>query len=489
MDYEVWLGSEKSYQDVQKYLMQFRHTEFNKEAFFTSPFDRETPELDPVYGVDSQRVGLTILQKAGDRTVIKVAGSLTPNFSRWHAWLPGESTSYEAIRDALAICEEAGIKDVLMHYDSSGGSVRGLAQTSDAMKRYQRSGGKIHAHSESLVASAAYWLYCGADQATAAEMAEVGSIGTMAVVRSMVNTEQTMGVKFTVIKAGKYKAVGNPFEDLSAEDKAYLQKNIDETNQFFLNRVSIERNLMLSDTGVWAEGQLFFAGKALAAGLIDKVAKMDDLIGSGPAAKNTSDTRRFSMEISAEKLAQIQAGADPKVVLSADELKIYMESMDQANKGTTQVPAVEPQASTPAAKEPQEPQAPPAAAGATMSDALASALRENGRLEVKMEQHVAELEKLRQANEALSKDMDALLVVAQASVCNLQRALQRPQMAHATVPEVLAQYTGLMGDMAKTFKVGQQSAAAATADNTKTQAAADGGQIDYRLQAATKTGR
>lgn len=479
MEFDLWLGSETSYTALQDILAQFKGAHFNKEAFFPSPFDREKPENDPVFGVDTQRVGLSVLRKVGETTVIRVAGSLTPNYSRWHSWMPGEATSYEAIRDALAICEESGNTDVVMHFDTQGGSVRGLSQTTDAMKRFKRAGGKLRGHSDSLAASAGYWMLSSCDQVSASEMAEIGSIGTMAVIRTMVNTEENMGVKFTVIKAGKYKALGNPFEDITPEIKARLQQNIDETNQFFLNHVSIERNLMLSETGAWAEGQVFFAKKAMQVGLIDKVITMDDLIGSGPAAKNPSDTRRFEMEISAEKLAQIQAGADPKSVLSADELKIYMQSLDTANQEDDTPPAEpEPEAKEPA-KEPVQPAAPPV----SMSEELTKALRENGRLEAKMEGIEAELVRLKEANEGLSKGMESLLVVAQAAVGNLQRALGKPLETKATVTDVLAQYNDLQSTMAKVFPTQQQSKAAPVKDTTKN----GGAPLDYRMRAPQPT--
>lgn len=484
---EIWLGTEASYQTVTKYQEKFLEGEVNKEAFYRSPFDRDEPELCPVFGVDSQRVGLTLLRKVGETTVLQVHGSLTPNFSRWHMWVQGSVVSYEAIRDALAICEETGIKELVMHFDSNGGSVRGLSQTSDAMKRYQRLGGKLIGHSDSLCASAGYWLMCGCNQVSSSEMAELGSIGTMAVVTTMVNTEENRGVTFTVIKAGKFKAIGNPYEKLTDETKAYLQKNIDETNQFFLNRVSLTRNLMLSETGVWAEGQMFFAQRAMQVGLIDKVATMDDIIGSGPAAVNPSDTRRFEMEISAEKLAQIQAGADPKVVLTAQELEVYLAGVEAAkvDTGAEEKTAEQAAPEKVAAGNVQVEDAP--VGQISLSDELRKALKDLGSTEAKLEARDIELAKLQEANESLSKSMDALLVVAQGSITNLQVALGKPREAKATVAEVLAQHNELQGQMAAVFKTGKNTASDPVVDTT----VKPGGAIDYRLKhaASTKTGR
>lgn len=480
MEFDLWLGNEASYQVVQDYLSKFNTAEFMKEAFRAPVYGED--KLDPVFGVEIERPGLTLLRKIGDQTVMQIAGSLVPNYSYWHRWARGEVVSYEAIRDALAICEESGVTDLIMHFDTNGGSVRGMSQTSDAMKRFQRTG-KIRAHSDALVASAGYWLYCGANECTASEMAEIGNIGTMAVVRTLVNTEQNMGMKFTVIKAGKWKALGSPFEELTAERKAKLQENVDETNDFFLKRVSVQRNLMLSESGVWAEGLTFFAGKARQVGLIDKVTTMDDLLGSGPAADNPSETRRMDMEIPAEKLAQIQAGADPKVVLTAAELEVYMAGIE-ALKNDGGEP-VKTEATKEPAKEPSEPAEP--APVVNMTDDYKKLLTDHARLEVKLEGAAAELAALKTQNEGLQASLDSLVVVAQTSVTKLQLALGKPQVAKATPTELLAQYNELQADMAKVFKTGQQSSDAPITDTTKV----TGGPLDFRLAGAQpqKTGR
>lgn len=489
MEDDIWLGSEASFTVIQKYQEKFSAPEFIKEAFH--PGRRSEVVIDPVFGVDEDRPGLTLLRKINDRTVMQVSGSLTPSFSYWHKWVRGEVVSYEAIRDALAICEEQGLFDLIMHFDSNGGSVRGLAQTSDAMKRYQRAGGKISCHGDALVASAAYWLFCGGNSRTASEMCELGSIGTMAVIRTYVNTEQTMGVKFTVIKAGKDKALGNPFEAMTDEIKKKLQKNIDETNSFFLKRVSIEMNLMISETDVWAEGQVFFAGKAKQVGLIDRVATMDDLLGSGPAADNPSDTRRFEMTISAEKLAQIQAGADPKTVLTAAELETYMAGIEAAKVAEGANTKGEGEQETPEVEANKGDEGKPAVVDTpvvSMSEDLKKALKENGKLEVQLEASAAELAKLKEANATLTQAMESLQVVAQAAVGNLQRALGKPLETKASVPEILAQYNELQSQMAVVFKTGQQTKAAVIDDSTKP---ADGS-VNYRLRSAPqpqKTGR
>lgn len=460
MEYELWLGSEASYNALSKYLAQYQ---FDKEAFLPSPFNMDQEETDPDFGVSADRIGLTLLKKVNGKAVIEVRGSLVATFSRWHAWFPGSSTSYEAIRDALDIAAEAGVTDVLMNIDSNGGVTRGIGPTVEAMKKFIAAGNNLEAHTDGVMASAAYWLGSAAKKVTASEMAEVGSIGVMAVLRTLVNTEEKMGVKFTVLKSGKNKALGNPFEELTPEIKAKLQKNIDETNAFFLNHVSRERNLMVSEADVWADGNVFYAKEAMRNGLIDQVSEIDTHFEGGSAAANQSDTRRAEMKISPEKLAQIQAGAKPEEVLTQSELVAYKAMLE------TQDDAADPEANANTETETgkNEPADDPSGTTAqSFSDELRKALVESGKLEAKLEAKGAEIAALQGKLEGVQADLNGLLVVAQVAISNMQVALNLPKEAKGSVTEVLAQHTELQGRMAKVFGTGGQKSTEANTEDT-----------------------
>lgn len=494
--FNIWLGNEASFELLNRYETKYR---FDPVAFAPTAFTGDRmPQTEPVFGVSEDRIGLTVLEMVGDTPVIKVHGSLTPTFRAWHAWYPGEVTSYEALKDGIAILMEAGHKRVVMDINSGGGAVRGLNTVTEQMDVAKAGGMAILAHTDSAAFSAAYWIAAGANKLSASKMAEVGSIGTLAVVETYANTEENFGVKFTVFKAGKFKALGNPFEELTQEAKDYLQGNINDTNQFFLDHVSAKRNLSLANTDAWAEGQTFYAAKALKNGLIDSIGKLDDLIIRGAAA-NTSDYRRFEMPISPEKLAQIKAGADPKDVLTTAELKMYNDHLQAqadeeaaANKGEgdkqpgdDDEDEKEPEGEkTPAAPTAETKFTVTAEEHGTLRKELRQSMKDNGKLEAKLEAQAEKIEALEAQVKGAKEMSDSLLVVAQAAVTNLQRALQKPFEAKATANEVLGQYTELSGLMAKTFKRGQQSEPAPTEDSTKSAA-----QANVRFLQLDKKGR
>ena len=452
----LWLGSEAALEVLMDYEAKYQ---YDAPALARSAYepDDDRPQYDSEFGVRADRIGLTVLEKVGDTTVLKVHGSLTPTFARWHAWYPGLVTSYDAIKDALSILMEIGETDVLMDFASGGGAVRGLDTVTTSMERAKAGGMKLRGHTDSSSFSASYWIMSGCVEITASRMAEVGSIGTLLILATYANTEENMGVTFTVIKEGEFKAIGNPYEELTDKDKAYLQKNLKETNAFFLEHVAGGRNLSLSDTDRWAEGQTFYAAKAVKLGLVDRVATLDDLLASGASANTTG--RSFEMPISAEKLAQIEAGADPKSVLTKAELKQYEAGIEAAKVE----PVVEAVVEEPVVAAVVE----PVVVAETGTDALHKALRDNGKLEAKVETLTAENEKLQAAADSARAESDSLLVLAQAAVEKLQVATGSPRETKATATEVLAQYTGLQGKLATLFPTSQKSLAAPVEDNTE----------------------
>lgn len=476
MAVEIWLGTEAAFNKYSSYELKYN---FDKEAYSNSPYDDDDYEIDKDFGVSVSRKGLYLLEKVGNTAVLKVHGSLVNSYRRYHQWFPGEVTSYEAINDAFAILGEQGYTEIFLDHNSGGGAVSGLNTVTENMERLQAEGMRINAHTDSASFSASYWIMASANQVTASKMAEVGSIGVIAVVRTYANTEENFGIKFTVLKEGEFKAVGNPYEELSESDKKYLQENLKETNAFFLNHISAQRDLSLADYKDWADGKTFFAAKAVKNGLVDRLTTLNDLITRGASANTTGDRRKFEMKISAEKLAQIEAGADPKTVLTKAELAHYTKEMADLQEAADKEAAAQKELDdAAAAKEAQDALDKEAAdkleadkdkpVTGTGFDAshLTTALKENGKLEAKVDDLTDRLAKAETALTEAKSQTESLVIVAQKAVKNLQVATGSPQVEKSTPVEILGQFNDLQTKMAGMFKTGKQSDDAPTKEAT-----------------------
>lgn len=380
---ELWFGDQAS----------FNHLSRLEDKFFGVSNEIEFED-------DEDSIGDTVLKRYGNTGVISVRGSLTGNFQWWHDKFG--VTSYEAINDALLIClRDSGITQIVLDISSGGGQVRLLSTVSDRIKQVNAVK-PVFAHTDSSAFSAAYWIACSARKVTASQMAEVGSIGTLMVIPVFKKSYEENGVDIYVFRSGKFKAIGNGYEELSDEDKNYLQEGLDKANQFFLNHVSSRRNLMVSEKDMWAEGKTFYAEEAKSVGLIDAVTTLDAYIKPGDIA----------MQTDAEILAaQVAAGASVEDLVGEEQAKVVMEPTEL------------------------------------------SAAKEIGRLEVKLELAQAELEQVKQQLEAA----ETLKLLAQDAVSKLQTALGLPKEQKATSLEIVAQYNDLQAQMAAKFARGQQT--------------------------------
>ena len=277
----------------------------------------------------------------------------------------------------------------------------------------------------------------------------------MALIPDLSKMYDDMGIKFHLFKAGKEKGFGLSETEFTEEEKAHFQSHVEKSNNFFLSHVSLNRNLLLSETDKWAEAKTFFGGEAKAVGLVDAVATLEELIGSLTASTNNGES---DMSLSAEKLAQIQAGAAPETVLTQAELATYMASVE-----------VEPTEPEQGDVEPNPTPTPTEGEGEGKVEANAPAepaadfnmARELGRAEAKIEVLEGQLADQQAKNESMKAQVDGLMVVAQAAVQNLQVALQLPKEAKGTAAEITAQYNELRSMMEARFPTGRASSAKA----------------------------
>lgn len=443
---DLWLGTEEA-------LAALVETERMASANFVSMLDRHKAHVDAFDADGEPRKGAYLLTVQDNTAVIKVSGSLTKGYRWYHEWLDGQVTSYEAIADALEMAvDDPDISQIVLNIHSGGGAVTGLDALGQTIRRADARK-PVRAYTETAAFSAAYWIASSAREVIAgSRMAEVGSIGTLMVHTSIAKMAAEAGVEFTVFRAGKYKALGLPYEELDDDTKAHIQADLEKANGFFLEHVSLRRNLMMSEKNRWAEGRTFFAGEAQDVGLLDRVASLDEILGAAGAHQ----PRRDRMFISQEKRAQIAAGADPKEVLTAEELKQYNAELEANNEPEGREEAAGTQAEETNGEEEEE-SSEPVASNATLSDDYRQLLRDNGRLEARLEASEARANDLQSRFDAQAAQVASLTEIGGLAVKNLQVALGKTQSIPTSPEGLVSEYNALQGEMAKRFKIGRQS--------------------------------
>jgi signal peptide peptidase SppA len=166
------------------------------------------------------------------------------------------------------------ISAILLDIDSPGGSSMMIPETAQ-MIREAREVKPIYAVANTMAGSAAYGLAAQATQLFASPSSVVGSIGTYMVHTDTSELAEKMGVKQTVIKAGRFKAVD--METLDADAKQYMQELVGDINDVFINEIALGRNLS-SDAIKGTEARIYAPRQAVEVGIADGVASFDEVL-------------------------------------------------------------------------------------------------------------------------------------------------------------------------------------------------------------------
>jgi capsid assembly protease len=210
---------------------------------------------------------------AGAVTVLPLFGVIFPRANLMTAM--SGATSLQQFQAAFEDALEDGSKAILIDVDSPGGTIDLVPEVASTI-RAARGEKPIWAIANTHADSAAYWLVAQADRVILTPSGEVGSIGILAAHQDRSGMEEQMGVKTTLITAGKYKAERSPFAPLSDEAKAEIQSRVDEHYAMFVADVARGRGVtaatVRSDFG---QGRTVSPKRALELGMVDEIATFE----------------------------------------------------------------------------------------------------------------------------------------------------------------------------------------------------------------------
>lgn len=241
--------------------------------------------------------------------LIPVDGVLSPRPTLWGELLGG--TALERVRSQVqAALEDRSVRTLALVIDSPGGDVAGVPELAEVL-RQARAVKPVLAHARYLAASGAYWLASQAALVSMEPSAEVGSIGVYTLHASLVEAYRQAGIDVTTIEAGAHKTELAPWRVLSESARAYVQSQVDETHDQFVREVARGRGVPAGTVRTkFGQGRLLLAGPAKAAGLVDRVSTLEDLLGwaAGPGASTLQ--ARTSQAAAGQARARVQADRD-----------------------------------------------------------------------------------------------------------------------------------------------------------------------------------
>jgi signal peptide peptidase SppA len=234
---------------------------------------RENSGLKPTSQENNKREGIANI------LIVPIRGVITQR-SSWLSELFG-GTDTESIGRMV----EAGVLDptidaIVLDIDSPGGEVSGTPELSK--KIFGLRGKKpIVAVANADMASAAYWIGSAADEIAVIPSGMVGSIGVVWVHLEMSKALENAGIGVKIKRKPRFKYEGNTLEPLSKEADEYEDGIISSYYEMFAEGVARNRGVSVGVVNKdFGQGRMLMAQEAKAAGLVDRVATLDEVAGN-----------------------------------------------------------------------------------------------------------------------------------------------------------------------------------------------------------------
>lgn len=177
-----------------------------------------------------------------------------------------------------AAASNPDIKAVLLKIDSPGGGSNDSDLIWSEVLKVKVSSKPVVAFFNGIAASAAYHISTPADKIIATPGTWTGSIGVIAIFPNYSGLMQKLGLAMVTIKSGEQKDMFSPFRPTTPEEKAIVQRLVDESFDDFVDAVSKGRKMANSQVRKLADGRIYSAKQAKADGLIDEIGYFEDAV-------------------------------------------------------------------------------------------------------------------------------------------------------------------------------------------------------------------
>jgi signal peptide peptidase SppA len=235
---------------------------------------------------------------------------------------------------------------IVLDIDSPGGCVDGVPEFA-AQIAAARNQKPVIAVCNAFACSAAYWLASAAREVVCTPSGQCGSIGVFMAHVDESESLKKQGIKITLIKAGKYKAEGNPYQPLSDDAHAAAQTNVDAFYSMFVRSVAQNRGASTASVrDGYGQGRVVMAAEAVKQNLVDRVVTFDDILGellsgatpsrrvlSGSSSSSRASASRPNIERARRQLSLEGGRSTPRTSQQRRELEFELMKIDLTRMG------------------------------------------------------------------------------------------------------------------------------------------------------------
>ena len=227
--------------------------------------------------------------------MIDLTGTLGVRAASSLLGLPAGESAVARMREELERAErDEEIAAIVLRIDSPGGTVIASEILYREVMRHKRATGRpVVAQMMGIAASGGYYVAMAADRVQAYPSTITGSIGVVAMGFNFSGLMEKIGVEYQTFTTGAFKDAGSPFRPMTDAERGQIASVTQDLFVSFLDVVARGRpKLARAEIERLADGRIFSAQQALAAGLIDALGELEEAVASArDAAGITGETR------------------------------------------------------------------------------------------------------------------------------------------------------------------------------------------------------
>jgi protease-4 len=174
--------------------------------------------------------------------------------------------------------EDPSIRAVVVRIQSPGGVVGPTQEIHGAIQRLRTQGKPVVASMGSVAASGGYYLAAAATRIVANPGTLTGSIGVILQLAEIEGLLRKVGVRYEVIKAGRFKDAGSFARPMTPEERAVLQAVLDDMHDQFVSAIAEGRRLPKERVRALADGRVYSGRMAKELGLVDALGGLDEAL-------------------------------------------------------------------------------------------------------------------------------------------------------------------------------------------------------------------
>jgi ClpP class serine protease len=203
----------------------------------------------------------------GTVAVVEIIGPIF-HYDNILAWIYGFPAAEQLIMEIQAAENNPAVKSIVLHIDSPGGQVGGIAELATHIRHKITK--PVVAYVGDMGASAAYWIAAAADMIVANETAELGSIGVVITMRRSGDNQ------IEIVSSVSPNKRPDPATD---EGRATFQARADALAEVFVTSIMTYRGLSRDQvTGIG--GDVVIAAKAVEIGLADETGSLEGVVSA-----------------------------------------------------------------------------------------------------------------------------------------------------------------------------------------------------------------